>query len=540
MSRIGVHVVLGPRNGYGEFLRRIANAGQSLAIVKIVDDPAPAQEAKGLFGNRVFTVGRLNTIRDSQGRIWDLQAFEPRDWPSATDAALHYYSLVAPRWTLYMNWIDVWETFNEFSFHWAWQGDFYIKMMELADQGGFKLAHYAFSSGNPPGPPSGGIDPTIIQEITPALREAKRRGHYLSVHEYGVQTSVPFHALRYRDIYRQLPADSRPPLIISECNNDSGVFLGTQALIDWVKWYDSELVKDNQVIAASIFTLGKWGTINFQEALPALTDYIITHPTNPPNPNPCRGTSRVDFPRVYNVIPPNATEEQAVAIFLEGWRRGRETAGGSYDDALMGDLSSRTGNLYGIPDADKPRFIEFRDSYFPGANVVFKTIPEIAVFRPISPVKGIPMVITSPFNAPRDYDRDGIFDDKHEGIDLRAVDSSGKPVPIVASADGVVDFVRTTDTKMGYGIYTIIKHKLPNDVWITGYAHLGSVSVSVGQTVKAGDVLGIAGTSGNSTGIHLHYNIQHIGHGLSGYVIPDAVNPAPLLGITSPPPPSPT
>jgi len=88
-----------------------------------------------------------------------------------------------------------------------------------------------------------------------------------------------------------------------------------------------------------------------------------------------RGAPRAQYERTYNVIPAGATEEQAAAVFIEGWRRSRETAGGSYDDAGIGDLDVRIANLYGIPEEDRPDFIGFYDKHYPGVEVVFKDIP---------------------------------------------------------------------------------------------------------------------------------------------------------------------
>ncbi len=47
----------------------------------------------------------------------------------------------------------------------------------------------------------------------------------------------------------------------------------------------------------------------------------------------------------------------------------------------------------------------------------------------------------------------------------------------------------------------------------------------VGDMVKRNDVIGWVGETGKTTGPHLHLIVQHIGHGLSGYVIPDVVDP---------------
>jgi hypothetical protein len=95
----------------------------------------------------------------------------------------------------------------------------------------------------------------------------------------------------------------------------------------------------------------------------------------PPGPCQCIGLPRVQYERTYNVVPATATEEQAVAVFLDGWRRSRETTGGSYDDAGIGALDVRKARLYGIPTADRPDYEAFYAAYYPGVEVEFAWYP---------------------------------------------------------------------------------------------------------------------------------------------------------------------
>ena len=128
--------------------------------------------------------------------------------------------------------------------------------------------------------------------------------------------------------------------------------------------------------------------------------------------------------------------------------------------------------------------------------------------------------ITDPFNSPRSY-----ANGRHEGVDLRAV-IGGRPAEIVAAQRGVIDRLRTGTT--GYGNYVRLCHDWPDGtVWYTWYAHLSEINsaLQVGEIVEIGQRLGFAGTTGNSTGIHLHLTVQHIGHGLRGYVVADVVDP---------------
>ncbi len=135
-------------------------------------------------------------------------------------------------------------------------------------------------------------------------------------------------------------------------------------------------------------------------------------------------------------------------------------------------------------------------------------------------------LITSRFNDPRSYG-------KHEGLDLAAIDAQGKPVDVLAAQRGVV--VKTAVTSTGYGTYIIVKHEWPDGhTYVTWYGHLSKIGIAVGDFVSIGQKIGVAGSTGLSTGIHLHITLQDIGHGLSGYVYPDVVDPLPYFKDVAP------
>jgi murein DD-endopeptidase MepM/ murein hydrolase activator NlpD len=87
---------------------------------------------------------------------------------------------------------------------------------------------------------------------------------------------------------------------------------------------------------------------------------------------------------------------------------------------------------------------------------------------------------------------------RHKGIDF----SAEQETPVIATADGLVDLV---DNNVEWGRRIRIKHKYG---FSTLYAHLGTVSVLYGKTVKKGDVIATVGLSGLTTGPHLHYEIH--------------------------------
>jgi murein DD-endopeptidase MepM/ murein hydrolase activator NlpD len=86
----------------------------------------------------------------------------------------------------------------------------------------------------------------------------------------------------------------------------------------------------------------------------------------------------------------------------------------------------------------------------------------------------------------------------HEGIDIAA----GAGTPIAAAAAGTVIVAGWNG---GYGNMVVVDH---GGGISTGYAHLSSISVSVGQSVGQGTVVGGMGTTGSSTGVHLHFEVR--------------------------------
>jgi murein DD-endopeptidase MepM/ murein hydrolase activator NlpD len=89
----------------------------------------------------------------------------------------------------------------------------------------------------------------------------------------------------------------------------------------------------------------------------------------------------------------------------------------------------------------------------------------------------------------------------YNGVDIAA--SFG--TEILASADGEVIIARGSGWNGGYGQYVVIKHSNGTQ---TLYAHLSNVSVSVGDKVSQGQVIGNMGSTGKSTGTHLHFEIR--------------------------------
>lgn len=85
----------------------------------------------------------------------------------------------------------------------------------------------------------------------------------------------------------------------------------------------------------------------------------------------------------------------------------------------------------------------------------------------------------------------------HEGIDIGATEGT----PVKSAMSGVVTFSGESE---GYGNLVIIK----NGEKETRYAHLSKLNVQKGDNVNSGDLIGEVGSTGNSTGPHLHFEIR--------------------------------
>ncbi|MEK5485225.1 murein hydrolase activator EnvC family protein [Lysinibacillus sp. FSL M8-0355] len=91
----------------------------------------------------------------------------------------------------------------------------------------------------------------------------------------------------------------------------------------------------------------------------------------------------------------------------------------------------------------------------------------------------------------------------HYGVDL----ANATGTPIWAAADGVVSYAAPLSS---YGNVVILTHSVDGQIYTTVYAHLSAFNVSVGQEVTQGQQIAAMGSTGRSTGPHLHFEV-HIG-----------------------------
>ena len=96
----------------------------------------------------------------------------------------------------------------------------------------------------------------------------------------------------------------------------------------------------------------------------------------------------------------------------------------------------------------------------------------------------------------------------HTGLDIAAA----RDTPVGAAAAGVVALAGSQTDGLGhlvgFGNFVVVAH---GGGLVTVYGHLDRILVNAGQAVQAGQILGLEGSSGNSTGPHLHFEVRYLG-----------------------------
>ena len=96
----------------------------------------------------------------------------------------------------------------------------------------------------------------------------------------------------------------------------------------------------------------------------------------------------------------------------------------------------------------------------------------------------------------------------HKGVDM----STNYGVPVYATGDGVVEKTEQGKRRRGYGRQILINHSFG---YKTRYAHLLKMFVKEGESVKRGQLIGEVGSTGGSTGPHLHYEVIYLGRNVN-------------------------
>lgn len=96
----------------------------------------------------------------------------------------------------------------------------------------------------------------------------------------------------------------------------------------------------------------------------------------------------------------------------------------------------------------------------------------------------------------------------HKGVDL----SCKRGVPVYATGDAIVELTDNGLRRKGYGKQVLLNHEFG---YKTRYAHLNKILVKSGERVVRGQIIGEVGSTGGSTGPHLHYEVIYMGRNVN-------------------------
>lgn len=217
-----------------------------------------------------------------------------------------------------------------------------------------------------------------------------------------------------------------------------------------------------------------WGTVAELMDPQYQTRAFFGGPTGPNYPSP-RGL--LDIPGWQQMDPGEAAQAVEVSAYPDRYRNYEPVA-----EAILAALTSGRGEAG-------------------PANVVLAAGPVAQSARVVFPLPEGTWVLTSEF-GPRIHPIKG-EPSFHTGTDFAAPDGT----PILAAADGTVTVVEFSG---GYGGLIVIEHQIDGQSVATAYAHMWEhgIHVSRGDRVVAGQHIGDVGSSGNSTGPHLHFEVR--------------------------------
>lgn len=175
-----------------------------------------------------------------------------------------------------------------------------------------------------------------------------------------------------------------------------------------------------------------------------------------------------------------------------------ENAGGSWYIVKPGDSLYGIARKHNIDDWKKLQQINGISNpkrIKPGQRIFISGEGDIGFIKPLR----TKLYVTSRYGY-RNHPITGRYR-LHEGIDFRAATGTR----VYASKTGTITYAAR---KGGYGKTVSIQHE---DDFSTAYGHLSRIYVSVGDFVRQGQLIGLTGSSGRSTGPHLHFEVRYKG-----------------------------
>lgn len=521
--KVGFHTgPSGNMTGIGDYFRRLDDAGIP-CVLKSVGNAGPLyelQEMARVSGVPHVLIYRKSGVSGDQSKNYDTPDYDL----SPELAAERHWRLHMNAWPPELDPSMVWiETVNEPDKDRAgWLAEFSWHTAMLAQYDSHKYAAFGWSYGEPE---FGHWQGSKMQRFLALCGDNPDR-LAVALHEYSqnvddIRDSYPYRIGRHKDLF--IACDSlgidRPTVFITEWGWEKGkVPAPDQAMLD-IDWAARIYNRYSEIKGVALWYLGSGfdGIANkAQQLIEPMTEFSLefTAPEpEPPNTGEPTCQVRVQYPRRYWVVPGRTPLERRKEIYLLAAEK-QVTVGPSFDDAGIGNLLDKTAVLFDTLYSRDQEFLDWYEKHYSGTKVEFRR-------NALEPVGPEPFYLLWPTNEKRltqlfgnDPDYYGQFGlPGHEGLDMAAAYGS----PIRACYDGVVYAVYPSSDGHNYGIHVRLAHTFPDgQQYKTVYAHLESINVRLGDTVKQGDVIGDANNTGNSRGSHLHLTVKLVGATAAG------------------------
>lgn len=521
-NKIGFHFgSQSSAQGWGDYVRRLDAAGIPAVLMSVAGEGFGDIYAQWEAGSQV---PHVVCIRYGGAGIHDVPPYGANQRQAAVDWWAWYKPLIGPDAHKYKERI-VLKMGNELDKNQAeWLAGFYLELYDILQNdpdGPWRMAAFNYSGGEPE--PEHWRGP-VVQEYL-RLCASDPVGAAVGLHEYSFQNvlNIGNYSLigRFTELFAACDEAGikRPNVYIHEFGWRQDTLPDPTVAMAQIPWAAELYASYPEVKGAGIWTLqsaGSYGDINLmaQKLIAPITEYSLVarfpdpEPVDPPDGGNMTCNPRVPYSRKYLVVPQDVTEARWLEICKEAYAQ-RNTVAFSYDDAGHAPgVSSNTAVLYDIPQEKQQEFLAWYAEHYPETAVEFRGGSDPGFFRfEFWPTNH--KVVTQAFGANPDvyapYNLPG-----HEGVDIRAPHGSA----VYAVAAGTVvkvgdDRENAANGGHNYGVRIYIDH---SNGWQTIYAHLDERHVGVGQSVKAGQLIGNADDTGNSFGSHLHLTLKRAGH----------------------------
>lgn len=540
----------GNHTGLGAFLEQMKGAGFTPSVMS-ADSYGQLFDATNRGG---FGCYRLSTA--GQGGSYQFDVGNTSLPPAQAAPELWQATLkrLPPEFDKNRAWLMIFNEGNKALFDWyATTG---LILARTANIEGYKVAFGGWSSGEPE--KEQWHSESVLELLRYCAENQDKCGIHLHEYNYGFvpyQSNYPWHVGRFQFMFDACDQNgiARPSTFITEYGWSYDQVPGWNDAADYLQRSFDLYSRFEQIKLVAIWNLGSnlGGVGNETQALmQPLGNWLAQVGPQPSSPD-----APLD-PDYFQPAPPAQTLEEAILDFGLEHKVIDTNSDAALEKAILADGYFQTGDEHWLSwGADKYATQPAYDPASGADRVYYAKVPNwhdvkfVQEGEPIeppivppgsNPLAGIklgpffrvPYQITSRFNDPRDY---GNL--KHEGIDLMIFGAPpDSKEPVLCGYPGTVVGVKHNPQSAYYN-YVIVRHVAgpeaakPGTVFFTWYCHLDSMVVSVGQAVTRGTFIGEVGGTGGVWNEHLHLNVQLESGGLAGYVVPNVIDPEPIITL---------